>query len=61
MDTLFERELAKRLAEVKQGKTDSFTQTVLTQDEYHRQMGYFQCLRDIEALCEEIRSDLRKG
>ncbi len=61
MDTLFERELAKRLAEVKQRKTDSFTQTVLTPEEYNRQMGYFQCLRDIEQLCEEIRSDMRKG
>lgn len=60
MDTLFERELAKRLEEIKQGKTDSFTQTVLTQDQYHQQMGYFQCLRDIAEICDEIRSDLRK-
>ena len=61
MDTQFERELAKRIAEIRASKTDSFIQTVLTSDEYMRQMGYFQCLRDLEVICDEIRGDLRKG
>ncbi len=60
MDTLFERELAKRLREQYEAKTTALTHTVLTREEYLIQMGYFQCLRDIEALSDEIRADLRK-
>lgn len=61
MDSLFERELAKRLEEIRLSRTEAFTHNVLTQDEYHKQMGYFQCLRDIVELCDEIRGDMRKG
>jgi hypothetical protein len=59
--TGFEREFAKRLDELRRERTEVITQTVLTQDDYMRQMGYFQCLRDIVAMCEDIRDEIIKS
>ncbi len=59
--THFERLLAKRLGELSEEKTFILTHTVLPQTEYHIQMGYMQCLRDIEALLVEIRKEINEG
>jgi hypothetical protein len=57
----FEKELIKRLDQLKWSKTDVLTQTVLTQDEYMRQMGYLQCIRDIFVMCDNINQDIIKS
>jgi len=56
----FENELFKRLDELKRTRTEVITQTVLTQDDYMRQMGYFQCIRDVIAICEQIDDEIMR-
>lgn len=56
----FENELFKRLDELKRTRTEVIIQTVLTQDDYMRQMGYFQCIRDVIAICEQIDDEIMR-
>lgn len=56
----FEKELFRRLDELKASKTEVITMTVLTPDDYMRQMGYFQCIRDVIAICEQIDDEIMR-
>lgn len=61
MDTLFERQLARKLEELKQTKTDLLTQNVLSPAEYQYNVGYFKCLTDVQSICDQVRDEIQNG
>lgn len=61
MNTLFERELAKRLAKLRADRVEATVQTVLSQLDYSKNIGYIQCIDHVLAICDDIRGGSNDG